>query len=194
MEQLYQQLILEHAKDPHGKGLRDGAVAESHQVNPTCGDEVTMRVQFAEDDELWSDEIGIRACDTDEDCDIVQRFSQEAVGADGSHFTYYVDLPLSLAPNGMYDGTATLMESCRSDADGSFVADDVYTVHHAGAIFFFEVGDDTAIVTINTRDAELTDPQSPHADQCAPFTDIRSTAGLPWDRPVDWDTPAGEPF
>lgn len=48
MEQLYQQLILEHAKDPHGKGLRDGAVAESHQVNPTCGDEVTLRLHLAE--------------------------------------------------------------------------------------------------------------------------------------------------
>ena len=46
MEQLYQQLILEHAKTPHGKGLRDGATAESHQVNPTCGDEVTLRLHL----------------------------------------------------------------------------------------------------------------------------------------------------
>ncbi|WP_298460162.1 Fe-S cluster assembly sulfur transfer protein SufU [uncultured Cellulomonas sp.] len=48
MEQLYQQVILDHARDPHGRGLVDGpadAVAgESHQVNPTCGDEVTLRV------------------------------------------------------------------------------------------------------------------------------------------------------
>lgn len=46
MEQLYQQLILDHAKHPHGKGLVDGATAESHQVNPTCGDEVTLRVHL----------------------------------------------------------------------------------------------------------------------------------------------------
>ena len=46
MEQLYQQLILDHAKHPHGKGLADGAAAESHQVNPTCGDEVTLRVHL----------------------------------------------------------------------------------------------------------------------------------------------------
>ena len=52
MEQLYQQVILDHSKRPNGKGLIEvsGPLAgESHQVNPTCGDEVTMRVQFAQD-------------------------------------------------------------------------------------------------------------------------------------------------
>lgn len=52
MEALYQQVILDHSKSPHGKGLvaATGSLAgQSHQVNPTCGDEVTMRVQFAED-------------------------------------------------------------------------------------------------------------------------------------------------
>ncbi|PFG33387.1 Fe-S cluster assembly sulfur transfer protein SufU [Sanguibacter antarcticus] len=52
METLYQQVILDHAKNPQGSGLvdLDGSHlgSESHQVNPTCGDEVTMRVQFAE--------------------------------------------------------------------------------------------------------------------------------------------------
>jgi len=51
MEQLYQQVILDHSKKPHGRGLVDltGAFAgESHQVNPTCGDEVTLRAQFSE--------------------------------------------------------------------------------------------------------------------------------------------------
>ena len=46
MEQLYQQLILEHAKTPHGKGLADGYAAESFQVNPTCGDEVRLRLHL----------------------------------------------------------------------------------------------------------------------------------------------------
>ncbi len=53
MEQLYQQVILDHAKYPHGRGLSadvgatDGhAVGQSHQVNPTCGDEVTLRVEI----------------------------------------------------------------------------------------------------------------------------------------------------
>ena len=52
LEQMYQQVILDHAKRPHGRGLveittDDGAVGESHQVNPTCGDEVTLRVAVA---------------------------------------------------------------------------------------------------------------------------------------------------
>lgn len=51
MEQLYQQVILDHAKRPTGKGLvdldPDLLGGESHQVNPTCGDEVTMRVNLS---------------------------------------------------------------------------------------------------------------------------------------------------
>lgn len=48
MEQLYQQVILDHARAPHGKGLLEpvAAAGESHQVNPTCGDEVTLRVEL----------------------------------------------------------------------------------------------------------------------------------------------------
>jgi nitrogen fixation NifU-like protein len=48
LEQMYQQVILDHAKHPHGRGLVDPApghhAGESHQVNPTCGDEITLRV------------------------------------------------------------------------------------------------------------------------------------------------------
>jgi nitrogen fixation NifU-like protein len=42
---LYQQLIIEHSKRPHGEGLREPFAAEAHHVNPTCGDEITLRVQ-----------------------------------------------------------------------------------------------------------------------------------------------------
>ncbi|NLE71058.1 MAG: SUF system NifU family Fe-S cluster assembly protein [Actinomycetales bacterium] len=49
MEQLYQQLIIDHAKDPHGKGLAEPYAAESFQVNPTCGDEVRLRVHLRDD-------------------------------------------------------------------------------------------------------------------------------------------------
>jgi nitrogen fixation NifU-like protein len=41
---LYQELILEHSKRPHHAGLRQPFGAEVHHVNPTCGDEVTLRV------------------------------------------------------------------------------------------------------------------------------------------------------
>jgi nitrogen fixation NifU-like protein len=42
---LYQELILEHSKRPHHAGLREPFAAQVHHVNPTCGDEVTLRVQ-----------------------------------------------------------------------------------------------------------------------------------------------------
>ncbi len=44
LDQLYQEIILEHYKRPHGRGLREPFGGEAHHVNPTCGDEVTMRV------------------------------------------------------------------------------------------------------------------------------------------------------
>jgi nitrogen fixation NifU-like protein len=44
---LYQQLIIEHSKRPHGEGLREPFAAEAHHVNPTCGDEITLRVSVA---------------------------------------------------------------------------------------------------------------------------------------------------
>jgi len=46
MEQLYQELILDHARSPHGAGLRDPFDVQVHHVNPTCGDEVTLRVHL----------------------------------------------------------------------------------------------------------------------------------------------------
>ena len=72
LQQLYQTIILEHSKARHGaveltpladavalgsaRGLR---VAESHQINTTCGDDVTLRVSIG---------TGI---DTDTDTDTV---------------------------------------------------------------------------------------------------------------------------
>ena len=44
LQSLYQQVILDHAREKHGFGLREGAAATSHQYNPTCGDEVTLGV------------------------------------------------------------------------------------------------------------------------------------------------------
>ena len=46
---LYQELILEHYKRPVNAGLREPFEAEVHHVNPTCGDEVTLRVHLAGD-------------------------------------------------------------------------------------------------------------------------------------------------
>jgi nitrogen fixation NifU-like protein len=59
LDQMYQQVILDHAKEKHGHGLRDPqsdaapaaaeviSLGESKQYNPLCGDEVTVRVALA---------------------------------------------------------------------------------------------------------------------------------------------------
>ena len=44
IESLYQEVILDHYRHPHHKGLREPFDAEVHHVNPLCGDEVTLRV------------------------------------------------------------------------------------------------------------------------------------------------------
>ncbi|GAA4662249.1 SUF system NifU family Fe-S cluster assembly protein [Gordonia humi] len=46
---MYQDVILDHYKHPHGRGLRDPYDAEVHHVNPTCGDEITLRVSVVDD-------------------------------------------------------------------------------------------------------------------------------------------------
>jgi nitrogen fixation NifU-like protein len=46
MDSMYQQIILDHYKNPHHRGLVDPFDAEVHHVNPTCGDEVTLRVEL----------------------------------------------------------------------------------------------------------------------------------------------------
>jgi nitrogen fixation NifU-like protein len=45
---MYQEIILDHYRHPHHKGLREPYDAEVHHVNPTCGDEVTLRVKVAD--------------------------------------------------------------------------------------------------------------------------------------------------
>jgi nitrogen fixation NifU-like protein len=48
LDSLYQELILEHSKRPIGQGPLENAegaqVFEHHEYNPSCGDEITLRV------------------------------------------------------------------------------------------------------------------------------------------------------
>lgn len=44
LDAMYQEIILDHYRNPHNKGLRDPHDGEAHHINPTCGDEVTLRV------------------------------------------------------------------------------------------------------------------------------------------------------
>jgi nitrogen fixation NifU-like protein len=51
LDSLYQEIIIDHYKRPHGVGLRDPFDAQVHHVNPTCGDEITLRVSITGTDE-----------------------------------------------------------------------------------------------------------------------------------------------
>jgi nitrogen fixation NifU-like protein len=47
LDSLYQEIILDHYKNPLNAGLREPYQAEVHHVNPTCGDEITLRVHLS---------------------------------------------------------------------------------------------------------------------------------------------------
>lgn len=49
LDSLYREIILDHYKHPHHRGLREPYDAEVHHVNPTCGDEITLRVRVDDD-------------------------------------------------------------------------------------------------------------------------------------------------
>jgi nitrogen fixation NifU-like protein len=46
LESLYQEIILDHYRSPHHAGLAEPYDVEVHHVNPSCGDEVTLRVEL----------------------------------------------------------------------------------------------------------------------------------------------------
>ena len=69
LDALYQEIILDHYKNPHHRGLREPYEAEVHHVNPTCGDEVTMRVHLSgEGDDAVVEDVSYDA----EGCSISQ--------------------------------------------------------------------------------------------------------------------------
>jgi nitrogen fixation protein NifU and related proteins len=49
IEDLYQEIILDHYRAKHHSGLREPYESEVHHVNPSCGDEVTLRVHLDRD-------------------------------------------------------------------------------------------------------------------------------------------------
>jgi len=57
LDTLYRELILDHSKHPQHFGLaeEDGAHATSHQKNPVCGDEITLRARVETDGETIRD-------------------------------------------------------------------------------------------------------------------------------------------
>ena len=55
LEQMYQEVILDHYRQPLHSGLREPFGAEVHHVNPTCGDELTLRLQLSQDEQTIED-------------------------------------------------------------------------------------------------------------------------------------------
>lgn len=55
VEQMYQEIILDHYKAKHHAGLREPFEAQVHHVNPSCGDELTLRVRLSDDGETVED-------------------------------------------------------------------------------------------------------------------------------------------
>ena len=49
LSNMYQEVILDHYKSPRGKGLKNPFDGEAHHVNPTCGDEITVRIKLSQD-------------------------------------------------------------------------------------------------------------------------------------------------
>jgi len=55
LDSLYQEVILDHYKKPHHKGLPTGSI-QVHHVNPNCGDEITLSLEIKDgviDNLIW---------------------------------------------------------------------------------------------------------------------------------------------
>lgn len=48
IDELYQTIILDHYREKHHTGLREPYDTEVHHVNPSCGDELTLRAHLAD--------------------------------------------------------------------------------------------------------------------------------------------------
>src|ERR1700753_2718130 len=55
LEQMYQEVILDHYKHPQHRGLRQPFAAEVYHKKPVSGDDVTLRVRLSDDGEPVAD-------------------------------------------------------------------------------------------------------------------------------------------
>ncbi len=90
-EEMYQEIILDHYRAKHHSGLREPFRCQVSHVNPTCGDEIELRVEL--DGELVKDvsyeAVGcsISQAATSVMTDLVIGKSAEAAFALGEKFT-----------------------------------------------------------------------------------------------------------
>ena len=68
LDAMYQEIILDHYKRPQNAGLREPYEAEVHHVNPTCGDEITLRVHLGAGEDPVVEDVSYDA----EGCSISQ--------------------------------------------------------------------------------------------------------------------------
>lgn len=52
LEGLYRELILDHSRNPVGRGDTSAAARTHHELNPSCGDEITMGVTLDAGDRI----------------------------------------------------------------------------------------------------------------------------------------------
>lgn len=62
LSSLYQEVILDHAKNPHNFGNLDDKHAEAHRLNPTCGDTVAVQVRLGADQRIAEIKFNGRGC------------------------------------------------------------------------------------------------------------------------------------
>ena len=115
LESMYQEIILDHYRTPHHKGLLEPFDAEVHHVNPTCGDEVTVRVHLD---------------DPGSDNPLVQDVSYDSLGCSISMASVSVMSDLVVGKRldeamRAYDAFLTLM---RTKGDSAAVMDEVEEV------------------------------------------------------------------
>jgi len=115
LESMYQEIILDHYRTPHHKGLREPFDTEVHHVNPTCGDEVTVRVHLD---------------DPGSDNPLVQDVSYDSLGCSISMASVSVMTDLVVGKRldeamRAYDAFLTLM---RTKGDSAAVMDEVEEV------------------------------------------------------------------
>lgn len=95
VEDMYQEIILDHYREKHHFGLREPYEAEVHHVNPSCGDELTLRVHL--------------------NGDVVEDVSYDGVGCSISQASTSVMSDLVIGKNikhglGLHDEFLTLMQ------------------------------------------------------------------------------------
>ncbi|QYH19714.1 SUF system NifU family Fe-S cluster assembly protein [Corynebacterium aquatimens] len=109
LEAMYQEVILDHYKNPQHAGLREPFEAEVHHVNPSCGDELTLRIQLSSDGETVED-VSYDA----EGCSISQAstsvMAEELIGQSvGEAFKKLQAFEEMVTPRGIVEGDAEMI-------------------------------------------------------------------------------------